>query len=118
MAQRRIPTCPICGKEFAGAGKRYCSPECRKEAKKRRQTIDRFCPICGKQILIPRKRYCSDECRKEAELRNEKRRRESMGAIPKSEYLPYMPKVSIREVVIKATKLGITYGEWVRRYDP
>jgi len=68
--------CFHCGKLFncKGADK-YCSVECRKEARKIREAFNagqKICPHCNKSF-VPKKRsdqvYCSDECRVDAKAK-------------------------------------------------
>jgi hypothetical protein len=78
----------ICGKEFQSKAinTRYCSRECRLEARRRRsaasrglpKTLKRMCENCGERfetIGVYRK-YCSDECRQLATVKRKRAKRE------------------------------------------
>lgn len=70
--------CPVCGKEFETNRnyQKYCSPQCKKEAK-RQNNARRYkhknpkliiCPMCKKTFLRTEgnQKYCSPECASEA----------------------------------------------------
>ena len=66
-----IQTCRICGKEFKPKpNELFCSPECRRENRNRKQRerykkpVEVKCAHCGKVFEAKGKRaYCSDKCR-------------------------------------------------------
>ena len=82
--------CPICGKQFIGHGRVYCSNICREKAVITRPHrilyLPKTCPICGikhnkNQI------YCSRECSLKSTLkRNEERRRTLISTNRKHDY--------------------------------
>lgn len=80
-----------------------------------------YCKICGNQVPLGNYRYCSDACAKIGQKSHHKKYRKKINAETRQYRTKppvYVPKVSIREIVIKASEEGITYGEYVRRYDP
>lgn len=65
-------TCKICGKEFnPKPNELFCSPECRRENRNRKQRerykkpVEVKCAHCGKifETKTTAKKYCSDRCR-------------------------------------------------------
>src|SRR5690625_2368514 len=72
--------CAECNKEFTGRKKKYCSPECANEAKRRKRReqwrrdnkpkpdVTIICEWCGELHTVPSRtahqaRFCSDDCR-------------------------------------------------------
>ena len=75
-----INICNICGKEFTGRKKKYCSQECTDEARRIRnrerwreqnpdwnKEVSKTCEYCGENFTVATRykhaKYCSDECR-------------------------------------------------------
>ena len=72
--------CPNCNKEFdVIAAQKYCSIECREEARKSRNSAERqvkLCPNCNKDftpITRSDQKFCSVECREEAKAKRVKK---------------------------------------------
>lgn len=68
-----IKKCPVCGVEFETniKNKKYCSDECRKQARNQRKREARLkekkCKYCGKTFIGNDKTvYCSDDCAKKS----------------------------------------------------
>lgn len=78
VEEKKLRYCVVCGEQLRGKYRKYCSEECRKEAKKSRPPApshyvpvdrqDRPCKVCGKLMIQPARdqSYCSPECRKTA----------------------------------------------------
>ena len=125
------PNCIICGKPLTGQQRKYCSSTCCKRAlwiAKSKLLPKRYCLICGKE-LDPRKRvYCSDRCAKlSIKLRDEEKRK---AIEDEAEFMDnYINKrnasikrrrevtMSFDEALAKAEEMGLSYGEFVARYD-
>ena len=84
--------------------------------------------MCGKELGIHRRVYCSDECMKMAIKLKEKDHQRTMKQeeIKEEEWLEQrtdalkkrrIVTMPFDEVVAKANELGISYGEYVARYD-
>lgn len=60
--------CVYCGEEFEGRHRKYCSPECRKEADKENKRIkyvgkrESVCRQCGCELPKYKTRFCSASC--------------------------------------------------------
>jgi hypothetical protein len=108
---KRKLICPICGKEFVTDknAKRYCSVKCRKKAnsKPKPMTVKKLkCDWCGEEFLSERrKKYCCKDCRLYANGRLKKRE-------PKPKKV-----LSIEEVAVLSREAGMSYGEYVRKYN-
>ena len=81
MRRMKVYICQICGKEFTGRKKKYCSQDCSDEARRIRNRerwreanpgwdngANKVCEWCGKEFTVPARnahiaRFCSDECR-------------------------------------------------------
>ena len=81
MRRMKVYICQICGREFTGRKKKYCSQDCSDEARRIRNRerwreanpgwddgINKVCEWCGKEFVVPARnahiaRFCSDECR-------------------------------------------------------
>lgn len=59
-------TCDLCGEEITGVGKRFCSPECSRENRKRKASIPHpdglTCRVCGKPLMASQSLFCSKAC--------------------------------------------------------
>lgn len=108
---KRKLICPVCGKEFVTDknAKRYCSKRCRKKANSKPKPMmvkSLKCDWCGKEFLSERrKKYCCKECRLYANGRLKKREVHSK------------PALSIEEVAVLSREAGMSYGEYVRKYN-
>lgn len=95
----KVHKCFICGKEFTGRKKKYCSPECAKEGRRRLDNINwhkrnpgrpkgivtKVCECCGKKYKVnaqsyTQAMYCSKRCYEEKRARR-------MGVRSREEYL-------------------------------
>lgn len=77
----KVYICQICGKEFTGRKKKYCSQDCSDEARRIRnrerwreanpgwdEGANKVCEWCGKKFIVPARnahiaRFCNDKCR-------------------------------------------------------
>lgn len=67
MSAHNVRTaCPQCGTLFSGRGRKYCTPECRKEARPPKRT--KKCPACATvfEYSSTRQQYCTRKCANEA----------------------------------------------------
>lgn len=109
---KRKLICPICGKEFVTDknAKRYCSVKCRKKAnsKPKPMTVKEFeCNWCGKKFLSERrKKYCCKECRLYAN-----------GRLIKRKKVKQAPVLSLDQVAILSREAGLSYGQYVQKYN-
>ena len=74
--KKEKPLCVVCGKELGPYQRKYCSEECREEAKRERPAPasvylpvmreDKPCAICGRMMhqATRNQRYCSEECQR------------------------------------------------------
>lgn len=103
--------CPICGKEFETDqnAKKYCSAKCRRAHNRQpKEKVYKTCRCswCGEAFLSERrKKYCSNECLLYANGRLKKRKTK-----PKK-------VLSIEEVAKLSREAGLSYGEYVRKYN-
>lgn len=72
--------CPNCNKEFdITTAQKYCSVECREDAKRSRETPEKqvkVCPNCNNEFMPKTRsdqRFCSIECREDAKAKRVKR---------------------------------------------
>ena len=103
--------CPRCGKEFEteSNAQKYCSAKCRRAANKYKKPkkVEKYtCSWCGKDFLSERrKKYCSKECRLFVNGRLKKREVQSK------------PALSIEEVAVLSREAGMSYGQYVQKYN-
>ena len=126
-----VKNCLICGKEFeARSYTKYCSAECAAEAKRRgarqyykdryiRKERDKYikiCIYCGEEFESGSStgKVChKPECRRLYRLWCNRR----VKAIAKEPIAKEQKNsMGVKEIVIKATALGLSYGEYVARY--
>lgn len=106
--------CNWCGNVFAPTHNRqtYCSADCAKEMYKARiYKTERVlvCECCEKEFTAMRKRtYCSNECRYEANGRKRKQK-------PKSKKTK--PKYTLAQVNALARSEGLSYGQYMAKYN-
>lgn len=105
--------CPVCGKIYytdANASK-YCSNECFKKIRSKKKTPRRSCVCkgCGKTFASKRRKsYCSEKCRMYANGR---------GAAVYIKKEKVKPRYTISQVAAMANAEGLTYGNYVRKYN-
>lgn len=105
--------CKHCGKEFISTkiAQKYCSPECRRKAnKKKAMGVREFtCEWCGLKFMSDRARkYCCDKCRDNAH--NDRWHKK------KTPKIKNKPKLSIEEVAALAKEEGLTYGQYCAKH--
>lgn len=113
-----IRSCIICGAEFTPKSHNQvcCSQKCLTEKRKRSRRLVigeiRYCKFCGKEFIYdaPKKTYCSPLCREIATRKN----REKKKVIAERNKTP---KLSILEINKRAEAEGLTYGEYVSKYN-
>ena len=129
MADKRY--CEFCGKELTGRQTKFCSANCRnKELYRVQQSFNerhkRYCPLCGKEIVSLKRIYCSDECSKKAlRLREQSKREQAkkeqqeMDAWIKERQMGKQVEVTLTFADIEKgmKETGLSYGEYVARYD-
>lgn len=108
--------CAICGKKFqaGNALAMYCSKQCKREGEKRREKAGekniKYCKWCGEMFWANSgtQKYCCPAHGKAA-LR---------GKIPPNKVEDAKKKrESIEEIAVKATEMGMSYGEYVGKYQ-
>ncbi len=103
----REVVCLNCGKRFMteSSAQKHCSIECRRIYNGKKPELKTIqCAYCGKLYNTLRKcKYCSVECRNRA---NGKAARK-----------PQKPAVSIVEIARLARECGLSYGEYVAKYN-
>lgn len=120
--------CLWCGKPLTGKQVYYCSHVCNTKYLWHKKKKKMYCLMCGKELGIHRRIYCSDECMKMAMKLKEKEHQRAMKQedIEAEEWLEQRTEalkkrrivtMPFEEVVAKANELGISYGEYVARYD-
>jgi endogenous inhibitor of DNA gyrase (YacG/DUF329 family) len=113
--KEKSAVCPICGKDFmrSACAQKYCSKECAHESAKRKAQACRDsnrenlkCAYCGSPFVSKTKRkYCSAECRIYANGR--------LGASRKSK-----PKtLTLDEISVLSAAEGLSYGQYVKKYN-
>ena len=106
--------CPVCGREFSTSrnAKKFCTEWCKKKANQSEmppQHKQCICGWCGMTFYSQRRKiYCSAECRMFANGRY---------SLPKAEPKHQKPSLSIDEAVALARLAGMTYGEYVQKYN-
>lgn len=102
--------CPVCGKAFTAEknGIKFCSPECKKKASGTPQK--KTCEYCMAELPPFRKKYCSDECY----LMANGIRKDRTG---KFRYKKTKRKLPIADINEKARAEGLTYGQYVAKYN-
>ena len=114
MALRKV-SCALCGVEFETEenAKHYCSVKCRrranaKRAREQRGLLRRFtCAWCGNEFLSTRKRkYCKADCRLMAN-----------GKILPRTKKTEKPKMTLEQIAKAAREEGLSYGEYVKKYN-
>ena len=108
--------CAICGKPFqtGNALAMYCSKQCKREGEKRRAKAGekniKYCKWCGK-MFVPNsgtQKFCCPAHVKAA----------ARGKIPPNVIESAKKnKESIEEIVVKAMEMGMSYGEYVGKYQ-
>ena len=121
--------CLVCGKKLVGKQTKYCSINCchkelyRLEVKYRPK---RYCLLCGKELDSIKRIYCSEECAKKAirlreqsKRNQEKKEQQEMDAWIKERQMGKQVKVSLTFADIEKgmKETGLSYGEYVARYD-
>lgn len=119
--------CPICGSTFIAKDPRriYCSYECLKEHYRQygnnRRAEDRIhftkaCGICGKEFTTTNrnKLFCSEACARESNRRHAILRRVAEGEAKREKKRKHE---SLFEIVKEADRRGLTYGEYVSRFN-
>lgn len=131
-----LPRCMVCGKPvFAAYRRKYCSDECAKKAgayhapqvrKPKERVSQGTCILCGKPLPPKRIAYCSNECSKKAydirkrelekaeKARDEALFKEVAEAKKKSKKQKAM---SWTRILKGMEKTGLSYGEYVARYE-
>lgn len=111
---------PNCCKEFVveSNAQKYCSPECRRRAqylfttkvKRAAMKVRKFtCAWCGKDFLSDRKRkYC---CKAHRLMANGRLKYEPRNIDKPKEAL------SIEQVAKLSREAGLSYGQYVQKYD-
>lgn len=108
---KKMLICPQCGKEFERQynAQRYCSAKCRRKAngKSKVKKVQKYkCSWCGKEFLSARrKKYCCKECMLFANSRLKVRETK-----PKK-------VLSIEEVAKLSREAGLSYGQYVQKYN-
>lgn len=106
--------CIACSTLFAASNSRnvFCSERCRKISNGEIRNV-KSCLICGKIVPDGNKKYCSPECCKEAD----KRFRYANSIKPENdpEMVLHEKKIKgdIKKCISEASKLGISYGEYM-----
>ena len=127
--------CVHCGKELKGGQKKFCSKNCsnleqyyaRREYRAEKQK-SHYCPWCGSEVTDFKRIYCSDKCARlsNAARRNERELREKEEALKwEKEIYERVEKIEQRknvsmtfdEVVKGMKETGLSYGEYVAKYD-
>lgn len=110
---KRKLICPICGVEFETDknSKKYCSEKCRRKANNqpaKKNALREFsCSWCGDSFLsVRRKKYCCKECRLYANGRLIKRKKVSKA-----------PALTLEQVAILSREAGLSYGQYVQKYN-
>lgn len=82
------------------------------------QKLIKRCIICGKEFTARRdsQKCCSSECRKENASRYQKAKYYKTSRTAKSPE-PKRPKNNITEIAVAARAEGLTYGQYVARYE-
>ena len=125
--------CIYCGKELTGRQTMYCSANCRnKELYRVQQSFNerhkRYCLLCGKELTSLRRIYCSKECSTmAARLREQDRiRQEKEEELEMKQFIEERMHRSEKRREVKMTfaqiekgmmETGLSYGEYVARYD-
>ena len=108
-----IVKCKACGNEFITKynAKKYCNEKCRAKNIVRLKSNSKYkCEFCGEIFTSGRKRkYCNDNCR----LKANGQRKELSIVSQKIE----KPKYSLAEVSKMALEAGLTYGQYVAKYQ-
>lgn len=108
--------CVICGKPFqpGNALAMYCSTQCKREGEKRREKAGeknvKYCKWCGKMFWANSgtQKFCCPAHVKAA----------ARGKIPPNVIESAKKnKESIEEIVVKAMEMGMSYGEYVGKYQ-
>lgn len=106
--------CKNCGVKFFSENnaQKHCCVECRKEYTKNNREKNNLktiiCKYCGQAFNTLRKcAYCSKECRDRANGRAKK----------SSRSMRKKPPVPLAEINRLARECGLSYGEYVRKYD-
>ena len=132
MYTKKNKYCLFCGKELVGKQTKYCSIACcHKELYRIQQSFNerhkRYCLLCGKELTSLKRIYCSEKCAKEAIKRRKQNEREQT-KIEEQEiekeiesWAEKKPKVNVTLTFADIEKgmkeTGLSYGEYVARYD-
>ena len=75
------------------------------------------CKHCGKmfEAYVHNKKYCSEKCYYEAEKIRQKERYKKKSSMHKKKIKEL--HLGIREILKRASEEGLTYGEYVEKYN-
>lgn len=127
--------CITCGKPLGQYKQIYCSIECSRQ--KRKELLNslkpvKHCAICGKPLPSGRQKFCSLECRKKNETMKKLESNYSAREEERKAEREWLRKMEEKEKQIKARRkvtmtfeeiekgmleTGLSYGEYVARYD-
>lgn len=121
-----VKKCVVCGRVLTGQQIKYCSKKCGNKgaslAKKGEiEQIRQVCPICGKVFYNNLRKYCSYDCTR-ISVGNVKRKKynntpyiEAFGLKKPTE--PKTKRLSWADVIKGMEETGLSYGEYIARYD-
>ena len=107
-----LKECKMCGEKIKGKGNsaKFCDINCRKKYKDIEKSKRIFvCEWCGAEFSNHRKtKYCSEICRLSSYGR---------ASVKQSEPQISKPNYDLTQITILAKKAGLTYGQYVAKYQ-
>lgn len=111
--------CPVCGKEFTTDknAQKFCSDVCRYRGYAVTHSPKTRCLICGKTFTISKVRleYCSVACKDKARRLALQKQYAARPALRRK--TRNKTNLSLTEIAKLARDAGMTYGEYVARYE-